>query len=58
MKIRITGKGIYGGDGPVAVGTEVSLKAAPPAEWAGKYEVIEDAPKGELTAAKPRARKS
>lgn len=39
MKVRITGKGIYGADGMVPVGTEVEVQAVP-AAWAGRCEVV------------------
>lgn len=39
MKIRITGTGIYGKDGELAVGTELSVKNEPKG-WEGRYEVL------------------
>lgn len=50
MKIEITGKGIYGIDGEIEVGTEIALSDEPPAGWAGKYQVIEDKPKADAKA--------
>lgn len=50
MKIRITGRGIYGVEGEVPVGTEFTISGDPPVGWVGKYEVIQDDPK---PAAKP-----
>lgn len=51
MKIRIIGlggsdkhTGIYGRDGEIAPGTEVTIKGEPPAAWKGKYEVISNDP--------------
>lgn len=41
MKIRITGGGIYGADGEVPIGTELTLKSEPKA-WAGRYIVLSD----------------
>jgi hypothetical protein len=43
MKIRITQKGIWGHDGPIPVGTELTLDAVP-AHWVNKYEVVTPAP--------------
>jgi hypothetical protein len=50
MKIRIIAPGIYGVDGEIPVGTELTIGDDPPAGWAGKYEVVRDDPK---PAAKP-----
>ena len=51
MKIKITARGIYGGDGEIPVGTELSVSEAPKG-WAGRYVVLQDkpAPKAKLTA--------
>lgn len=43
MKIRITKAGIFGADGAIPVGTEITLKGELPAGWAGKYRVTEAA---------------
>jgi hypothetical protein len=39
MRIEITGRGIYGANGEVAVGTVLTLKNEPKG-WAGRYRVI------------------
>lgn len=39
MKIRITAGGIYGSDGEIPVGAELTV-AHEPKGWAGRYEVI------------------
>lgn len=39
MKIRITGTGIFGKDGEIAVGTEFTVKDEPTG-WAGRYEIL------------------
>jgi hypothetical protein len=39
MRIKITGGGIYGNDGEIPIGTEVTVKEEPTG-WAGRYEVI------------------
>jgi hypothetical protein len=45
MKIRISKAGIYGANGPIQVGTEMTVKEEPKA-WAGRYEIVKaDAPK-------------
>lgn len=48
MKIRIIGhngsdkhSGIFGRDGEIEPGTEVTLNDDPPAAWKGKYEVVD-----------------
>lgn len=43
MKIKITGRGIYGGSGEIAIGTELTVKEAPKG-WAGRYVVLNDDP--------------
>lgn len=43
MKIEITKPGIFGADGAIEVGTEITLSGKPPAGWAGKYRVTEAA---------------
>lgn len=40
MRIRITSKGID----DLAIGTEFTLSNVPPASWAGKYIVVDNAP--------------
>lgn len=39
MKIEITGKGIYGADGEVPVGTTLEVKEEPKG-WEGRYRVV------------------
>jgi hypothetical protein len=39
VRIKITAGGIYGADGEVAIGTELTLSEEPTA-WVGRYEVI------------------
>ena len=39
MKIEITGKGIYGADGEVPIGTTLEVKEEPKG-WAGRYRVV------------------
>ena len=39
MKIEITGKGIYGADGEVPIGTILTVEAEPTG-WAGRYRVV------------------
>lgn len=39
MKIKITGGGIFGQDGEIAIGTQLTVKEEPKG-WAGRYEVI------------------
>lgn len=41
MKIRITKPGIFGADGAIEIGTEITLSGEPPVGWAGKYEVVQ-----------------
>lgn len=43
MKIRITGRGIYGAKGEIEIGTELTVQEAP-AGWAGRYEVVSKEP--------------
>lgn len=43
MKIEITKPGIFGADGAIPVGTEITIKGAPPVGWAGKYRITEAA---------------
>ncbi|MCZ0964309.1 hypothetical protein [Paracoccus benzoatiresistens] len=54
MKIRITAGGIYGADGEIPVGTELTVKEEPKA-WAGRYEVLVEDTKGKepVTGQKP-----
>ena len=47
MKIRVTGKGIYGADGEIAVGTELEV-AEEPRGWRGWYVVITPNPSEEV----------
>ena len=49
MRIKITGRGIYGNDSELPVGTELEVSEEPTA-WAGRYEVISGAPKAEAVA--------
>lgn len=44
MRIRITGKRIFGATGYVPVGTELEVDSEPKG-WAGQYEVIGRNPK-------------
>lgn len=39
MKIEITGKGIYGADGEVPIGTTLEVKEEPKG-WEGRYRVV------------------
>lgn len=39
MKIEITAGGIYGANGEIPVGTELTVKEAP-LGWAGRYRVV------------------
>ena len=39
MRIRITSKGID----DLAIGTEFTLSNVPPASWAGRYVIVDDA---------------
>ena len=48
MKIRVTGKGIYGADGEIAVGTELEV-AEEPRGWRGRYVVITPNPSEDAT---------
>lgn len=41
VKIRITKRGIFGADGPIPVGFEMTCLREPKC-WAGKYEVISE----------------
>ena len=41
MKVRITGKGLYGNKGEIPVGTTVDVKEEPTG-WVGKYIVLDD----------------
>lgn len=41
IKIEITGRGVYGAKGEIAVGTELTVKEEPTG-WAGRYRVISD----------------
>lgn len=41
IKIEITGRGVYGAQGEIPVGTELTVKAEPTG-WAGRYRVISD----------------
>ncbi len=51
MRIRITKPGIYGQDGEIPVGTELTVKQVPEA-WAGRFEVIADT-KGKKSVTNP-----
>ena len=63
VKIRITKRGIFGADGPIPVGFEMTCQREPKC-WAGKYEVISETEgketvtndKDELAALKERAK--
>lgn len=39
MKVRVTGRGIYGADGMVPIGTEVEVPSIPKG-WASRCEVV------------------
>lgn len=39
MKIEITGRGVYGGNGEIEIGTVLDVKEEPTA-WAGRYRVV------------------
>lgn len=39
MKIRITATGIYGANGEIPVGTELTVKEEP-LGWKGRYEIV------------------
>lgn len=41
VRIQITGRGVYGGQGELAIGTELTLKTEPVA-WKGRYVVLSD----------------
>lgn len=43
-RIRITGSGIYGASGELAIGTEFDIKGDLPAGWKGRAEVIGGGP--------------
>lgn len=44
-RIRITGPGIFGGEGEIAVGTEFDINGELPAGWAGRAEIVGEGPK-------------
>lgn len=52
MRIKITKAGIYGADGPIPVGTELTLKDAPKG-WAGRYEEIAGTSEGKTPVTNP-----
>lgn len=54
MRIKITGRGIYGGDGEIPVGAEFEVKEAP-RNWAGRYVVLDNklAPQEKVFVANP-----
>ena len=41
VKIRITKRGIFGADGPIPIGFEMTCQREPKC-WAGKYEIISE----------------
>lgn len=51
MRIEITAKGIYGADGEIPVGTELTVSDEP-LGWAGRYRVLSDG-KGKTFVANP-----
>ena len=51
MKIRITKDGLFGNDGPIPVGTEISVKEEPKA-WGDRYEIVAEA-KGKTAVTNP-----
>ena len=48
VKIRITKRGIFGANGPIPVGFEMTCQREPKC-WAGKYEVISETDGKETT---------
>jgi|TARA_R100000093_G_scaffold64878_1_gene35837 hypothetical protein len=46
MRIEITGRGIYGRDGEIPIGTQVDLKSEP-LGWRGRYKIVTDDPKSD-----------
>jgi hypothetical protein len=52
MKIRITHGGIFGKDGEIAVGTELTVKNEPTG-WAGRYEVLSKGSEGKTAVTNP-----
>lgn len=51
VRIRIEKRGLYGQDGPIPVGTELTLPEEPKA-WAGRYTVLSDS-KGKTAVTNP-----
>lgn len=45
QRIRITGPGIFGAEGEIAVGSEFDINGDLPAGWKGRAEVVGEAPK-------------
>lgn len=52
MRIRITGTGIFGKDGEIAVGTEFTVKEEPTG-WAGRYEILSGGGEGDVAITNP-----
>lgn len=57
MKIRIIAGGIYGANGELPIGMEFTISGDIPPGWAGRVEVIEDAPAAGVPITNPRKRR-
>lgn len=44
-RIRITGGGIFGAAGEIAIGTEFDINGDLPAGWVGRAEIVGEGPK-------------
>jgi hypothetical protein len=54
MRIQITAPGIFGADGEIPVGTEITVNEEPKA-WAGRYLVLSRTAKDKTAVTNPKA---
>lgn len=52
MRVKITAGGIYGADGEIPIGTEITVENEP-LGWAGRYEVISGDEDGKTAVINP-----
>lgn len=57
MKIKVIAKGIWGADGELPIGTELTISGQIPPGWAELVEVINEAPASAEPITNPRKRR-
>lgn len=52
MRVKITAGGIYGADGEIPIGTEITVENEP-VGWAGRYEIVSGDEAGKTAVINP-----